>query len=102
MEALLHNLNTMHSRAGAQTPFSSINYGMDTSTEGRMVMKNMLLVTEAGLGNGETAIFPIQIFRVKDGVNFNPGEPNYDLFKLVLPRERKASVPELLFPGCTL
>ena len=75
MEALLHNLNTMHSRAGAQTPFSSINYGMDTSTEGRMVMKNMLLVTEAGLGNGETAIFPIQIFRVKDGVNFNPGEP---------------------------
>ena len=67
MEALLHNLNTMHSRAGAQTPFSSINYGMDTSTEGRMIMKNMLLVTEKGLGNGETAIFPIQIFRVKEG-----------------------------------
>lgn len=82
MESLIHNLNTMHSRAGAQTPFSSINYGMDTSTEGRLVIKNILLVTETGLGNGETPIFPIQIFRVKDGINFNPGEPNYDLFKL--------------------
>ena len=71
MEALIHNLNTMHSRAGAQTPFSSINYGMDTSPEGRMVMKNLLLATEAGLGNGETPIFPIQIFRVKEGVNYN-------------------------------
>lgn len=80
MEALIHNLNTMHSRAGAQTPFSSVNYGMDTSPEGRMVMFNMLNATDAGLGMGETPIFPIQIFRVKDGVNFNPGEPNYDLF----------------------
>ena len=62
MEALIHNLNTMHSRAGAQTPFSSINYGMDTSPEGRMVMKNVMLATEAGLGGGETPIFPIQIF----------------------------------------
>ena len=97
MEALLHNLNTMHSRAGAQTPFSSINYGMDTSTEGRMVMKNMLLVTEAGLGNGETAIFPIQIFRVKDGVNFNPGEPNYDLFKLSCRVSAKRLVPNFSF-----
>ena len=85
MEALIHNLNTMHSRAGAQTPFCSINYGMDTSPEGRMVMKNLLLATEAGLGNGETPIFPIQIFRVKEGVNYNPGEPNYDLFKLAMP-----------------
>ena len=75
MEALIHNLNTMHSRAGAQIPFSSINYGMDTSPEGRMVMRNVLLATEAGLGNGETPIFPIQIFRVKEGVNYNPGEP---------------------------
>ena len=97
MEALLHNLNTMHSRAGAQTPFSSINYGMDTSTEGRMVMKNMLLVTEAGLGNGETAIFPIQIFRVKDGVNFNPGEPNYDLFKLSCRVSAKRLFPNISF-----
>ena len=97
MEALLHNLNTMHSRAGAQTPFSSINYGMDTSTEGRMVMKNMLLVTEAGLGNDETAIFPIQIFRVKDGVNFNPGEPNYDLFKLSCRVSAKRLFPNFSF-----
>ena len=102
MEALLHNLNTMHSRAGAQTPFSSINYGMDTSTEGRMVMKNMLLVTEAGLGNGETAIFPIQIFRVqifkvKEGVNFNPGEPNYDLFKLSCRVSAKRLFPNFSF-----
>lgn len=97
MEALIHNLNTMHSRAGAQTPFSSINYGMDTSTEGRMVMKNMLLVTEAGLGNGETAIFPIQIFRVKDGVNFNPGEPNYDLFKLSCRVSAKRLFPNFSF-----
>ncbi len=59
MESLIHNLNTMHSRAGAQTPFSSVNYGMDTSTEGRMVVKNLLLVTEVGLGNGETPIFPM-------------------------------------------
>lgn len=68
--------------AGAQTPFSSINYGMDTSPEGRMVIKNVLLATEAGLGFGETAIFPIHIFRVKEGINYNPGDPNYDLFQL--------------------
>ena len=86
MEALIHNLNTMNSRAGAQVPFSSINYGMDTSPEGRMVMRNVLLATEAGLGNGETPIFPIQIFRVKEGVSYNPGDPNYDLFKLAMPR----------------
>ena len=82
MEALIHNLNTMHSRAGAQTPFSSINYGTDISPEGRMVMRNVLLATDAGLGHGETPIFPIQIFRVKEGVNYNPGDPNYDLFRL--------------------
>ena len=81
MEAFIHNLNTMHSRAGAQTPFSSINYGMDTSPEGRMVVRNILKATVSGLGHGETAIFPIQIFRVKDGINYNPGEPNYDLFQ---------------------
>lgn len=101
MESLLHNLNTMHSRAGAQTPFSSINYGMDTSTEGRMVMKNMLLVTETGLGNGETAIFPIQIFRVKEGINFNPGEPNYDLFKLACRVSAKRLFPNFSFQDAT-
>ena len=69
MEALVHNLNTMHSRAGAQVPFSSINYGTDTTPEGRMVIKNILLAEDAGLGNGETPIFPIHIFKVKEGVN---------------------------------
>ena len=97
MEALIHNLNTMHSRAGAQTPFSSINYGMDTSPEGRMVMKNIMLSTEAGLGNGETPIFPIQIFRVKEGVNFNPGEPNYDLFQLAMRCSAKRLFPNFSF-----
>ncbi len=97
MEAFIHNLNTMHSRAGAQTPFSSINYGMDTSPEGRMVMKNVLLATEAGLGNGETPIFPIQIFRVKDGVNLNPGQPNYDLFKLACRCSAKRLFPNFSF-----
>lgn len=97
MEAFIHNLNTMHSRAGAQTPFSSINYGMDTSPEGRMVMKNLLLTTEEGLGNGETPIFPIQIFRVKEGVNFNPGDPNYDLFKLACRCSAKRLFPNFAF-----
>ncbi|MCL2056434.1 MAG: anaerobic ribonucleoside triphosphate reductase [Oscillospiraceae bacterium] len=82
MEAVVHNLNSMHSRAGAQTPFSSINYGTDTSPEGRMVTKNILLATESGLGHGETPIFPIQIFKIKRGVNYDPGDPNYDLFEL--------------------
>ena len=95
MEALIHNLNTMHSRAGAQIPFSSLNYGTDTSPEGRLVTKNLLLATEAGLGNGETAIFPIHIFKVKEGVNFNEDDPNYDLFT----RACKVSA-ERLFPNC--
>lgn len=97
MEALIHNLNTMHSRAGAQTPFSSINYGMDTSPEARMVIKNLLLSTEAGLGNGETPIFPIQIFRVKEGVNYNPEDPNYDLFKLAMRCSAKRLFPNFSF-----
>jgi anaerobic ribonucleoside-triphosphate reductase len=97
MEALVHNLNTMHSRAGAQIPFSSINYGMDTSPEGRLVIKNLLLATEAGLGNGETPIFPIHIFRVKEGVNYNPGEPNYDLFKLACRVSAKRLFPNFSF-----
>lgn len=82
MEAFIHNLNTMHSRAGAQVPFSSINYGTDTSTEGRMIMETILKTTWDGLGNGETPIFPIQIFKLKAGVSYNPEDPNYDLFKL--------------------
>jgi anaerobic ribonucleoside-triphosphate reductase len=97
MEAFVHNLNTMHSRAGAQTPFSSVNYGMDTSPEGRMVIKNILLATEAGLGNGETPIFPIHIFKVKDGINFNEGETNYDLFKLACRVSAKRLFPNFSF-----
>ena len=97
MEAFIHNLNTMHSRAGAQTPFSSINYGMDTSPEGRMVMRNLLLVTESGLGQGETPIFPIQIFRVKEGVSYNPGDPNYDLFRLACRVSAKRLFPNFSF-----
>ena len=97
MEALIHNLNTMHSRAGAQTPFSSINYGMDTSPEARMVMRNLLLATESGLGNGETPIFPIQIFRVKEGVSYNPGDPNYDLFRLAIRVSAKRLFPNFSF-----
>lgn len=97
MEALIHNLNTMHSRAGAQTPFSSVNYGMDTSPEGRMVIRNTLLATEEGLGSGETAIFPVQIFRVKEGVNYNPEDPNYDLFKLAIHCSAKRLFPNFSF-----
>ncbi len=97
MEALIHNLNTMHSRAGAQTPFSSVNYGMDTSPEGRMVIKNTLLATEDGLGSGETAIFPVQIFRVKEGINYNPEDPNYDLFKLAIRCSAKRLFPNFSF-----
>ena len=97
MEALVHNLNTMHSRAGAQVPFSSINYGTDTSPEGRMVIKNVLLATEKGLGNGETPIFPIHIFKIKDGINYNPGDPNYDLFKLACRVSAKRLFPNFSF-----
>ncbi len=97
MEALVHNLNTMHSRAGAQIPFSSINYGLDTTPEARLVMKNVLLATEAGLGNGETPIFPIHIFRIKEGINYNPGDPNYDLFKLAMRVSAKRLFPNFSF-----
>ena len=111
MEAFIHNLNTMHSRAGAQTPFSSINYGMDTSREGRMAIRAILLATEAGLGGGETPIFPIQIFRVKSGTSFDPGDPNYDLFQLACRVSAKRLFPNFSFqdapfnaryyvPGC--
>ena len=97
MEGLIHNLNTMHSRAGAQVPFSSINYGMNTRWEVRLAIEQLLLATEAGLGNGETPIFPIQIFRVKEGVNYNPGDPNYDLFKLAIKVSAKRLFPNFAF-----
>ena len=97
MEALIHNLNTMHSRAGAQVPFSSLNYGTDTSPEGRLVMESIMKATEAGLGYGETPIFPIQIFKVKEGVNYNPEDPNYDLFKLACKVSAKRLFPNFSF-----
>ena len=97
MQTLIDDLNTMHSRAGAQTPFSSLNYGTDTSPEGRMVIKNMLLAEQAGLGHGETPIFPIHIFKVKEGVNFNPGDPNYDLFRLACKVSAKRLFPNFSF-----
>lgn len=97
MEAFIHNLNTMHSRAGAQVPFSSVNFGTDTSPEGRMVMKNYLLATDAGLGNHETPIFPISIFKVKEGVNYNKKDPNYDLFRLACEVSAKRLFPNFSF-----
>ena len=97
MEGFIHNLNTMHSRAGAQVPFSSINYGLDTTPEGRLVMKNLLLSTDAGLGQGETPIFPIQILKVKEGINYNEGEPNYDIFKLACRVSAKRLFPNFSF-----
>ena len=97
MEAFVHNLNTMHSRAGAQVPFSSINFGTDTSPEGRMVIENYLLAVEAGLGHSETPIFPISIFKVKEGVNYNKEDPNYDLFKLSCRVSAKRLFPNFSF-----
>ncbi len=97
MEAFVHNLNTMHSRAGAQVPFTSINYGTDLSSEGRLVSENVMLSMEAGLGNGETPIFPINIFKVKEGVNYNPEDPNYDLFKLACRVSAKRLFPNFSF-----
>lgn len=97
MEGIVHNLNTMHSRAGAQVPFSSLNLGTNISPEGRMVTKNFLLATEAGLGNGEIAVFPISIFKVKEGVNYNPEDPNYDLLKLAMRVSSKRLFPNFSF-----
>ena len=97
MEAFIHNLNTMHSRAGAQVPFSSVNFGTDTSPEGRMVIKNYLLATDAGLGHGETPIFPISIFKVKEGINYNKEDPNYDLFRLACKVSAKRLFPNFSF-----
>lgn len=97
MEAFIHNLNTMNSRAGAQVPFSSINYGTDTSPEGRMAIENLLLATDAGLGDGETPIFPVQIFKVKEGVNYEKDDPNYDLFRLAMKTSAKRLFPNFSF-----
>lgn len=97
MEAVIHNLNTMHSRAGAQVPFSSLNYGTDTSEEGRLVVAQILRATEEGLGNGETPIFPIQIFKVKDGVSYKQGDPNYDLFQKAIHCSAKRLFPNFSF-----
>ena len=97
MEAFVHNLNTMNSRAGAQVPFSSINYGTDISPEGRMAIKNLLLATDAGLGDGETPIFPVQIFKVKEGINYEKGDPNYDLFQLAMKTSAKRLFPNFSF-----
>jgi len=97
MEAFVHNLNTMHSRAGAQVPFSSINFGTDTSPEGRMVIKNYLDSIDAGLGKNETPIFPISIFKVKEGVNYNKDDINYDLFRRSCEVSAKRLFPNFSF-----
>ncbi len=97
MEGFIHNLNTMHSRAGAQVPFTSINFGTDVSPAGRLVSAALLDATEAGLGHGETPIFPISIFKVKEGVNYNPEDPNYDLFKRSMEVSSKRLFPNFVF-----
>ena len=97
MEGFVHNLNTMHSRAGAQVPFTSINFGTDTTPAGRLVSKDLLEATAKGLGHGETPIFPISIFKVKEGINYNPGDPNYDLFKLSMEVSAKRLFPNFCF-----
>ncbi|EAW0605699.1 anaerobic ribonucleoside triphosphate reductase [Campylobacter lari] len=97
MEALIHNLNTMNSRAGAQVPFSTLNYGTDTSFEGQMVIENLLKATMRGLGNGETPIFPVQIFKVKESINYNEIDPNYKLFKLAIECASKRLFPNFSF-----
>ena len=97
MEAFIHNLNTMHSRAGAQVPFSSVNFGTDISPEGRMVSLNFLKATDEGLGKGETPIFPVSIFKVKEGINFNPEDPNYDIFRKSCEVSAKRLFPNFSF-----
>lgn len=96
MEATVHNLCTLASRAGAQVPFSSVNLGTCTTSEGRMVIRNLLLAVEAGLGYGETANFPIDIFKLKKGVNRYPGDPNYDLKRLALRVTAKRLFPNFI------
>ena len=97
MEGFIHNLNTMHSRAGAQVPFTSINFGTDITPSGRLVSKYLLEATMDGLGHGETPIFPISIFKVKEGINYNPEDPNYDLFKRSMEVSAKRLFPNFTF-----
>ena len=96
MEAFIHNMNTIHSRGGNQVVFSSINYGTDTSPEGRCIIREMLLSTQRGVGNGETPIFPIQIWKKKRGVNYLPEDPNYDLYKLACEVSAKRFFPNFV------
>ncbi len=96
MEAFIHNMNTIHSRGGNQVVFSSINYGTDTSPEGRCIIREMLTSTKRGVGNGETPIFPIQIWKKKRGVNYLPEDPNYDLYKLACEVSAKRFFPNFL------
>lgn len=96
-EAFIHNCNSMHSRGGGQTPFVSINLGTDTSKEGRIVTRNLLLATQKGLGNGETPIFPIIVFKIKEGINFHEVDPNYDLYLLSLETTAKRLFPNYVF-----
>lgn len=100
-QIVLFNLNSMHSRCGAQVPFSSINYGTDTSPEGRMITKHILLATEKGLGHNECPIFPVQIMRLKDGINTKAGDPNYDLFQLACRVSAKRLFPNFSFQDAT-
>lgn len=97
MEAMIHNLNTMQSRAGSQTPFSSINFGTDTTPEGRMVIRNILRAIDEGLGKHETSIFPVSIFKVKEGINYNKEDPNYDLFEYACIVSSKRLFPNFSF-----
>ena len=96
MEAFIHNMNTIHSRGGNQVVFSSINYGTDDSPEGRCIIREMLLSTEEGVGNGETPIFPIQIWKKKRGINYLPEDKNYDLYKLACRVTAKRFFPNFL------
>jgi ribonucleoside-triphosphate reductase len=96
MEGFIHNMNSIHSRGGNQVVFSSINYGTDRSPEGRCVIEQLLLSTERGVGNEQTAIFPIQIFKVKEGVNLKESDPNYDLFQLACRVTSKRFFPNFI------
>lgn len=102
MEAVVHNLNSMHSRAGAQVPFSSLNFGTDTSYEGRLVIEQLLLSTDEGLGNGETPIFPVSVYKMKKGVSAKPGDPNYDLFELACKVSAKRLFPKQNWGLCDI
>lgn len=101
MEAVVHNFNTLASRAGSQVPFSSLNLGCDTSNEGRLVTKELLNAIYAGLGRGETSIFPIVVFQIKSGINYNPADPNYDLFKQAMKCSAKRLFPTYMSEDAT-